>query len=90
MTIATHRVDHLPRALAEGTEGAESKRLVVHLAAQLLVVNDLAVVADLLSVVAISTVATLHLRLDSFDVSVEEGVGQAISCSMPRLHVVHP
>ena len=29
MTIATHRVDHLPRALAEGTEGAESKRLVV-------------------------------------------------------------
>ena len=48
MTIATHRVDHLPRALAEGTEGAESKRLVVHLAPQLLVVNDLAVVTDLL------------------------------------------
>ena len=77
VVAVAHLIDNLPRALAEGAEGAESERAVVQVPVQVLLVHDLVVVANLLLVVAVSTVATLHLRLDSFDVSVEEGVGDA-------------
>ena len=63
VVVVAHLIDNLPRALAEGAEGAESERAVVQVPMQLLLVHDLVVVANLLLVVAVSTVATLHLRL---------------------------
>ena len=48
VVAVAHLIDNLPRALAEGAEGAESERAVVQVPMQVLLVHDLVVVANLL------------------------------------------